>query len=140
MVRLQWAALLAGLRGYGWDVVQPRAMEAYYRAGGRVGTVSIHDRGAGVWRYVVDGAGVRHRSRLKLEYPTRPQSFQGPHAAHEITLMLDEVEVVTGWLLRWLAAYNDGQPLPDMPDGTPYDGGYQWTKAKDAQHREVYGG
>ena len=66
--------------------------------------------------------------------PARPKAFQGPHAMHEITLMADEVEVVTEWLLRWTVAYDAGEALPDMPDGTPYPGGYVWTKAKEAHH------
>lgn len=130
-VRLQWAWLMGRLHGLGWQVVQPRAFEAYYQTPGRVGTVTIHDRGDGVWRYVVDGHCVRCRSRLKMNDPTRPKTFQGPLATHEITLMADEVEPVTGWLLRWIVAYDAGQSLPDMPDGTPYPGGYVWTKARE---------
>jgi len=130
-VRLQWALLLEGLRALGWTVVQPRMFEAYYQTSERMGTVSIHDRGDGVWRYVVDGYSVRCRSRSKMYDPTRPKAFRGPLAMHEITLMADEVEPVTAWLLRWIVAYDAGQPLPDMPDGTPYPGGYVWTKARE---------
>ena len=129
-VRAAWASLMDGLRALGWDVVQPRAFQAYYRTSDRVGTVGIYDRGDGIWRYVVDGYSVRCRSRLKMIDPTRPAAFRGTLAMHEITLLAAEVELVTEWLLRWIVAYDAGQPLPDMPDGTPYPGGYVWTVAR----------
>jgi len=129
-VRLQWAKLMNGLRALGWVVVQPRALEAYYETGSRTGTIGIHYRGDGVWRYVVDGHEVRHRSRLAMVTPKRPATFRGTLAMHEITLLAAEVEPVTKWLLRWIVAYDAGQPLPDMPDGTPYPGGYVWTVAR----------
>lgn len=129
-VRLQWALLLDGLRGLGWTVAPQRAMQAAYQSGsGRPGSVWIHYRGGGVWRYAVDG-GIQQRGGYHNVPVRRPDGSSGG-VGNDITLMADEVEAVTEWLLRWIVVYDAGQPLPDMPDGTPYPGGYVWTKAKE---------
>lgn len=135
--RKAWDGLLNALRGKGWQVVEHRRATSWwpvaYDTGARRGTLFMYDRSDGIWRVEVD---VRVWTRRSVQVPVkRPATYQGTTSAHEITFMRSEIGAICEWLLRWIVAYDAGQPLPDMPDGTPYDGGYQWTKARQAVTR-----
>lgn len=134
-VRAAWTDMLRRLAGAFWTVNIQRDMQALYHSGtGRTGSVTLHHRGDGVWRYTVDAA-VQRRHHWEHVQVKHPAGFAGPKVAHEITFMDSEAENVSRWLALWLLEYDNGRPMPDMPDGTPYDGGYQWTKARQAVTR-----
>lgn len=104
---------------------------AYLSPTRRSGTLNLHYRGGGRYRFVIDSALADPEKVLDI-YPTRPESYKGPAAAHEFTCMIGEFPQVIPWLVRWVVAYDCGAELPLMPDGQEYPGGYRNTKAVQA--------
>jgi len=122
-----------GLMSLGWDVSPALWGDTFlYHTGARKGSVNLHERHnpghAKRWRFDVDCCATP-KGQVFPEHYIRPTSYSGPDDKHEISVMAPEVLAISQWLVGWIQAYEAGDPLPDMPDGTRYPGGRIFTKA-----------
>ena len=118
----------AGLTQHGMLNFCPCDGNLAYRSGDRIGTLNLHDRDAGRFRFVIDSA-IPNSEGDGFIHATRPETYNGPPNAHEFTCMIAEFPQIIPWLVRWMVAYDRGGELPLMPEGREYPGGYRWTRA-----------
>lgn len=130
VIPLTLRMVAAALEGHGFFAPYTSASGsfAYRSKSGRIGTLNLHDRDGGRFRFVID-SNIPDPDGIGFIHPTQPETYKGPPNAHEFTCMIAEFPQIIPWLVRWIVAYDCGAPLPLMPEGREYPGGYRWTRA-----------